>query len=382
MSKTTIPEKTKNLLWAQAAGRCQYRNCNEPLYQDLLTKRKMNKSYVAHIIADEPGGPRGCPFQSPLLKKDLSNLILLCDTHHRLIDIEAIEEHPTHVLKEMKFEHEMRISRQTSVTEEGRSHLLLFGANIGDHNPLLNEKDAGVAISPKKYPEGTIEIGLKNSVIKDSDSSFWKFEVINLRKHFTRALNIIEQSPVKHLSVFAIGPIPLLIELGRLIGDIQPAEVYQRRREPSTWKWDEKERDDIDFKVIKPESMHTKVALNLSLSGSISTDRIEKVLGQGVSIWTLTIDEPNNDFLHSKEHLAEFRKRMRRLLDEIKLQHGQETELHLFPAIPVSVAVEIGRIWMPKADMKIHIYDQNNVLGGFVLAHTIENLTFNQDMYV
>jgi hypothetical protein len=382
MSKTTIPEKTKNLLWAQAAGRCQYKNCNEVLYQDLLTKRKMNKSYVAHIIADEPTGPRGCTIQSPLLKKDLSNLMLLCDTHHRLVDIEAVEEHPVHMLKEMKFEHEMRISKQTSVTEEGRSHLLLFGANIGDHNPLINRRDAGAAISPSKYPENTVEIGLKNSAAKDSDPDFWKIEINNLRKHFqSKVLNLVEQSPVKHLSVFALGPIPLLIELGILIGDIQPADVYQRRREPSTWIWDGKQRE-INFKVTKPQQMHKKVALNLSLSGSISNDRIVKVLGQDTDIWTLTIDEPNNDFLHSKEQLVKFRKRMRRLLDEIKLQHGQDTELHLFPAIPVSVAVEIGRIRMPKADMKIHIYDQNNALGGFILAHTIENLTSNQDFYV
>lgn len=302
--------------------------------------------------------------------------------NYRLVDIEAVEEHPVHILKEMKFEHEMRISKQTSVTEEGRSHLLLFGANVGDHNPLLNGRDAGATISPSKYPENTVEIGLKNSAAKDSDLDFWKIEINNLRKHFqSKVLNLVEQSPVKHLSVFALGPIPLLIELGRLIGDIQPADVYQRRREPSTWIWDEKERE-INFKVTQPQQMHKRVALNLSLSGNISDDRIVKVLGKDTDIWTFTIDEPNNDFLHSKEQLVKFRKRMRRLLDEIKLQHGQDTELHLFPAIPVSVAVELGRIWMPKADMKIHIYDQNNALGGFVLAHTIKTLTSNQDFYV
>lgn len=36
---------------------------------------------------------------------------------------------------------------------------------------------------------------------------------------------------VHHLSVFALAPQPLLMELGRLLGDIVPAEVHQLHRE-------------------------------------------------------------------------------------------------------------------------------------------------------
>ncbi|WP_376786667.1 MULTISPECIES: SAVED domain-containing protein [Sphingobacterium] len=42
--------------------------------------------------------------------------------------------------------------------------------------------------------------------------------------------------------------------------------------------------------------------------------------------------------------------------------------LHLFPAMPVALAVEFGRVWMPKADMTVKIYDQNSNLGGFIEA--------------
>ena len=44
----------------------------------------------AHIIADEPGGPRGHPVLSKQLAKELSNLMLLCLDHHRLIDVDAV----------------------------------------------------------------------------------------------------------------------------------------------------------------------------------------------------------------------------------------------------------------------------------------------------
>ena len=59
MSVTTITEKNKYLLWVKAAGRCMYRGCNISLLVDNVTKRNFNQAYIAHIVADVPGGPRG-----------------------------------------------------------------------------------------------------------------------------------------------------------------------------------------------------------------------------------------------------------------------------------------------------------------------------------
>lgn len=37
----------------------------------------------------------------------------------------------------------------------------------------------------------------------------------------------------------------------------------------------------------------------------------------------------------------------------------------MFPALPVSAAIEVGRTWMPKADLPLVIYDENRARGGF-----------------
>src|SRR5207249_1098708 len=109
MSISYIPEKVKIRLWGKAAGRCQYEGCNEPLYIDTLTQAEFNLAYIAHIIADSPDGPRGHPVLSEQLKCDLSNLMLLCDPHHRLIDKHDIAGHPVERLREMKALHETRV---------------------------------------------------------------------------------------------------------------------------------------------------------------------------------------------------------------------------------------------------------------------------------
>jgi hypothetical protein len=37
--------------------------------------------------------------------------------------------------------------------------------------------------------------------------------------------------------------------------------------------------------------------------------------------------------------------------------------IHLFPALPVSAAVEFGRVWMPKADLPFTVYEQCRTRG-------------------
>lgn len=371
MSITYIPVPTRLLLWGKAAGRCEYRGCNRSLWGDELTKAEFNTAYIAHIIAEKETGPRGHPILSEKLKKDISNLMLMCDVHHRLIDIYEVDEHPVKLLMEMKTEHERRIEVVTSLVEQQKSHILLYGANIGQHSSPVSWERTATAMLPNWFPadKPAIELGLKNSAYSDEIPDFWDIEKENLRRLFDKKVKQrLDMGDIHHISIFAIAPQPLLMELGRLLSDILMAQVYQLHREPPNWNWQD-DAEKIEYLVNPPEYKNGKtVALALSLSATITHDRITNVIGSDVSIWTLSIASPNNDFLKSKEHLSLFRQTFRKLLDRIKAQHGHNTLLHVFPAVPVSVAVDIGRVWMPKADMALRIYDQNRATDGFQVA--------------
>ena len=79
-----VRDKTRQILWAKAAGRCQYSNCNRLLIGDLISgNRDINAALVAHIIAGDKNGPRGDDIRSPQLVDDIQNLMLLCYDHHR-----------------------------------------------------------------------------------------------------------------------------------------------------------------------------------------------------------------------------------------------------------------------------------------------------------
>lgn len=373
MSISYIPEKVRIRLWGKAAGRCQYDGCNKPLWLDSLTKVEFNTAYIAHIVADQSNGPRGDAILSEKLKADISNLMLMCDEHHRLIDREDIEGHPVEKLQVMKNKHEERIEVLTSISKEKQSHVLLYGANIGQQHPFVNWQKASQAMVPEWYPaeKTAVELGMKNSSFQDHEDSYWIMEREHLKRQFLSILkNRLAVGDIGHFSVFALAPQPLLIELGRLLSDIPAAEVYQLHREPPDWIWQENP-EEFDYIIREPDKANGKVAINLSLSANINNSRIISTVGDNFAIWELTINEPNNDFLKSREQLKMFRQCLRKLLNDIKMKCGETAEIHLFPAVPVSIAVEIGRVWMPKADLPIKIYDQNRKANGFVYTFEI-----------
>jgi hypothetical protein len=376
MSITYIPLKVKLQLWAQSAGCCQYENCGKPLYLDSLTKKEFNISYIAHIVADQPDGPRGDSTLSELLRSDIGNLMLLCDEHHRLIDKVEVSQHTIERLTEMKRLHEDRITIAASMTSDRRTHIVLYGANIGMHGSPLSYREAATSIS-SRYPavNRSVDLGIRNSMHSDDTEAFWVQQAEQLQLAFTRDVACLKGShEVQHFSVFGLAPMPLLIKLGVLFSDIYDVDVYQRHREPVTWSWQSESGNYQDYFVLQSPSDFTGVpVLNISLSATITNDRIIALLGPKVSVWTLTHPSPHNDFLKSKTLLSEFRKIVRHSLDMIKRKHGQGVELSIFPSMPVSASIEFGRVWMPKADMPLVIYDQNNIAKSFIKTITINN---------
>jgi hypothetical protein len=291
--RPSIPSKIINKLWLLGGGRCYF--CNKALWRDDFTMAKMNRAYIAHIIDVNPQTHRFDPVLSPKLGTDISNLMLLCDEHHRMIDREKEAEYTVKILQAIKAEHEERIELLTSIIKERKTHLLLYGARIGEHDAPLSYEIVVPAVVPNRYPSEprAIEITLQGSPYNDDNKSYWDLERTSLRKAFAAHVKPrIEKSDIRHLSVFALAPQPLLIELGHLLSDIPDTDVFQLHREPKTWEWIYGK--ELSFEITEPETNSNTIALNLSLSGTISEDRITSVLGPDVSIWTMTIPTPNS----------------------------------------------------------------------------------------
>jgi len=369
-----VPLATQVLLWGRAAGRCEFAGCNKPLWKSPVTQEGLNVAQQAHIYSFSTEGPRGHAAIAPGQVNQLQNLMLVCHACHRKMDARKDGgRYPASLLRAMKREHERRIEVVTAISADRKSHVLLYGANIGDHGSPLGFNEAAMAMFPTRYPaeDFPIELGTMNGPFVDRDAEFWAAEEANLvRKFNQRVKERIAAGDVRHLSVFALAPQPLIVLLGTLLGDILPMDVYQRHREPTTWEWPVGANTPA-FEVREPEHESGPAALVVALSASVGSDRITRLLGTDASIWTVTVAAPHNDLMKSQAQLAQLRILLRALLDRIKAAKGQATRLHVFPVAPVSAAVELGRIRMPKADMPWQVYDQVNARGGFIPALTI-----------
>lgn len=374
-----ISHPTQCLLWGRAAGRCQFMACNRPLWKSAATQETVNVAEKAHIYAFSKGGSRGNDGIAKVELNELANLLLVCHDCHKTIDRKKDGgRYSVEVLHSWKSRNEARVERVTGIDPNRQSHVLLYGANIGDVDSPLKFDDAAHALFPDdRFPaeDRPIEIVMKGSAWRDRDDEFWKIEEQNLIRKFDRHVGErLEQGQIEHLSIFGLAPMPLLIKLGTLLTDLQTAQLYQLHRDPKGWAWPN-DAQPPEFQISKPPEIKGEPALVISLSATIREDRITKVLGEDCSIWHVSIPKPSQECIRTAEALREFYKFMLPLMDEIKAAHGEDSIMHVFPAAPVSTMIELGRLRQAKADLGWRIWDENKAMGGFVRAIDIKTET-------
>lgn len=357
-----LREVTKLLVWGRAAGRCQFKNCPKSLDHDLIAgKAEINAAYLAHIVASSPNGKRGDPKRSHELADDAANIMLMCDVHHRIIDGEKTwQDYPETLLLQWKKEQEGWVDLVLSSGRESRSHILQFSAPIGPNETAVPFDDCADAIMPARTPaeRRPTEIKVRGVHFQDSEKSYWSVQPQTLRKGIEQSVRgRFETGDIRHLSVFGLAPIPLLMELGRLISDISDADVYERHREPAQWRWPE-DGPEVAFTRTQGRTGSKHVALKLSVTSHINDDRVTDVIGDDVSIWDISSNPQTHGVIRHKSDLSRFRSIVRTTLDEIKNAHGMDVQLSVFPAVPVSCAIEFGRVWQPKAHPVATIFDQ------------------------
>jgi hypothetical protein len=368
-----VPHAVERVLWGRAAGRCEFAGCNRPLWRTIATNESRNVAEQAHIRAFSRGGPRANSTLDPARINDASNLMLVCHDHHVSMDRgDGPSRYTVDMLEAMKRAHERRIEIVTSVSPAMGSHVVTYGTYVGDHQALPTFADAREALFPHRFPEKeeSLELGTPKAAWRDRDAKFWATELDQLEYQFKQQIRIpVERGDIRHVSVFALAPQPLLIRLGALLGDICKIDVYQRLREPQGWSW-ASDAELQPFIVTRPTTPAGVPVLVLAISGSVTPDRVHAVASDA-AVWTVTVPQPHNDVVRSPEMLRAFRQCMRPLLNEIKAAHGHRTPLQILPVMPVSLAVELGRVRMPKAEPQWDVFDEHQARGGFVYALTI-----------
>jgi len=100
----SITDKTRKVLWGRSGSLCAF--CKTHLVVDASTED--SESIVGdecHIVSGAKNGPRHDPTFDPNAIDDLSNLLLLCRVHHKLVDDQP-ETFTAKTLHQLRANHE------------------------------------------------------------------------------------------------------------------------------------------------------------------------------------------------------------------------------------------------------------------------------------
>ncbi|MFA5197313.1 MAG: SAVED domain-containing protein [Patescibacteria group bacterium] len=370
MAKTTKPnrpsisESVRLRLWVKAAGFCEFCGCGEYLLTDSLTLNSGNYSNIAHIISWTESGPRGDKELSTKLASELSNLMLMCPKHAKLIDTE-VNDFPVELLRKWKKEHEDKVRMIMKNYGGEKTHCITLLSMIGGQETSISFDEIKEAIAPK-YPanEDGTAIDLRG-FSPDEASTINAFTNKITGEVETLMKNGQVTGIPSHISIFGLAPIPLMFLLGYRLGNKIPIDLFQKQRSSQSWKWQEDTSDCFKYQVNVFEGSKKTVALVLSLSGKIQEVEYSKFFQEKPSIYEITFDSPNRDFLITRKRLNDFKNVYQATLSKIRENHGADCEIHVFPAVPVPIAITCGQEVLPKSDPPIYIYDNDCHNGGF-----------------
>ncbi|MFU2316903.1 SAVED domain-containing protein [Rahnella sp. PCH160] len=231
--------ETRRAVNMASHSRCMFIGCGEHLNIDELTGQEGNYSYLAHNVASSENGERGIPVLSNLLSNEPSNILLLCDKHHRLIDRVATCDYTAEILSNMR-------SRFISDADELLNGLkyqpipvysILWPINTNVASPP-NKKEISACLSTLNLKMS----GVVNSIYDSNDSTR---EAPESHKYIMplsikmAADKIIQQTRDSghRAALFAFGPTPALVALGAFLGNKSQYTPMLRYRDGACWKW-------------------------------------------------------------------------------------------------------------------------------------------------
>ena len=200
-----------------------------------------------------------------------------------------------------------------------------------------------------------VDLSIKNSPMQPESKEFWLYAQKSLVAEFNkRVLAFLEDGYA--VDLYALAPIPLLVLLGNLFANRPNINIFQLKKVPSSFEWEE-DGEKLDIKVTQSpdEFLGEEAALLMSFSGQVNKKNVMGAIGKKIPLIEMSIKEPFDDFLRSKSQLNEFLTEYRKVKSSL-VSKGVKT-IHLFAAIPIAFAIGIGQAYNPNYDPDLVTYD-------------------------
>ena len=215
------------------------------------------------------------------------------------------------------------------------------------------------------------------------DEQYFQTQMKALKKRMDRITSSLEEAEV--VSVFAIGPQPLLMYLGYLLNDETNIRIFQKfRGEESGWSWLTEQQtntflvDRLFDYDIRNSAEVSEVNLIISVSAEIAATRIHAVKSADIPTYVLRSSYQGFDAIKSPTDANDFIRTFRcEAIEQIRQDFPKISIINLFPATPVCLPVRIGMNYLKNADVEWRMYNQRGE-DGFMYALSIKGGNENE----
>lgn len=357
--------ETKRAVRDASFGRCMFEGCGENLEIDEITGECGNYAYLAHNIAASENGPRGTIF-SKETSNDPTNILHLCDKHHRLIDKIALADYPASLLSKMRAEH-IRLAK--SLLDGLRypackvfSVLWPVRGNISD-GPSYQQVYSCLSSIKMRLTGNISEISKNNEMLMNPTSKYyWQLLTESVD---VAAKEIIGQCKFDNVTacIFPIGPMPALISLGAMLGNKKLFIPVLRERETSQWIVTKENENSDFFEVSGLEEITSDdndVIMSFNFTAAPPNFSVEKERLKFKEV-RITAHEIGNSCMKDIAQFEYFMNKLHQLFHHLKSSCGINT-VHIFPCMSNMAAIALG--------MSIDAYHPNMKIYDF---HVDEN---------
>ncbi|WP_369160484.1 hypothetical protein [Candidatus Thiodiazotropha sp. LNASS1] len=190
MRRASIRQKTVKRLFASSGGICAFPGCTTALV-DAISGALLGE--MCHIHAASPGGPRFDPSLSEEERNKEENIIILCPTHHSLIDQEP-EVYSAEQLKTLKKNHEENVAAILAAASAGISQDEVLTTDLARQVDVETVDFAVVVALPKELDalkKHIPELGRVQASQEDSRTYYKATVRTGIRDHYRIVVTLL-----------------------------------------------------------------------------------------------------------------------------------------------------------------------------------------------
>jgi hypothetical protein len=132
----------------------------------------------------------------------------------------------------------------------------------------------------------------------------------------------------------------------------------------NAWRWPEHPGDAVTFTTTLARAGvdRGRIALIICLSGTIRLEELPREIDESHFVYVLAPTAPSRSapaLVAQPATLANFEATLREFLAAVEADHGKVATIALFPAIPISAAITVGRVLMLNVSPAWLVFDRD-----------------------